>query len=257
MYKILIVEDEDIIRKGLVFMVDWQKLGCVVIGEASDGQEGYQKIIELKPDIVLSDIRMPIMDGLEMIEKALKEESFYTILLSGYNEFEYARTGIRLGVEEYLLKPVDFKELEKAIIQIEEKLSEARITGTEGAVIQLIEEEVLNRPVSSRRVAALIREVKENYSQRLVLRELGEKYEMSPSYMNSKFKKEVGYTFNDFLNRYRIMKANELLQTQPHLKIYEIAERVGFSDYKYFIKVFKKYVGYPPLQMYHHFGKEL
>lgn len=253
MYKVIIVEDEEIIMKGLSFMIDWQEIGCVVIGSASDGQEGLEKIRELKPDIVITDIRMPVMDGLEMLSQALKDDFFYAILLSGYDEFAYAREGIRLGVEDFLLKPVDFDELKQCIIKIEEKLAYARQENLEPAKIQLIDDDILNRPAKSRRVGALLQEIQNNYCQKLSLQELGEKYDMTPNYLNTKFKKETGYTFIDFLNRYRITKANELLKQQPQLKVYEIAELVGFSDYNYFIKVFKKYVGYPPLKMYHHF----
>ena len=98
MYKVLIVEDEDIIRKGLMFMVNWQQAGCVVAGEAADGLEGLEKIRETRPDIVIVDINMPVMDGLEMLEKSIQEYGYDAIIVSGYSEFEYARKAITLGV---------------------------------------------------------------------------------------------------------------------------------------------------------------
>ena len=73
MYKVLIVEDEDIIRKGLLFTVNWQEAGCVVVGEAVDGEEGLEKIRETRPDIVIVDINMPIKDGLAMLEESIGE----------------------------------------------------------------------------------------------------------------------------------------------------------------------------------------
>ena len=97
MYKVLIVEDEDIIRKGLMFMVNWQQAGCVVAGEAADGLEGLEKIRETRPDIVIVDINMPVMDGLEMLEKSIQEYGYDAIIVSGYSEFEYARKAITLG----------------------------------------------------------------------------------------------------------------------------------------------------------------
>lgn len=251
MYRVLIVEDEEIIRKGLAFMMDWTKVDCVVVGDAADGAEGIEKIHSLQPDIVVTDIRMPVKDGLEMLAEALAETSFYAIVLSGYSDFQYAQQAIRLGVKDYLLKPVDFDELAACIQRIQGELERARLrTASSGEPI--LEQASLNR-YTSRRVGALLNEIKEGYPQRLSLQELGIKYQMSPSYLNTQFKKETGYTFNDFLNRYRILMANELLQQQPTLKIYEVADRVGFSDYKYFIKVFKKYVGYPPLEVHRRF----
>ena len=121
MYKVLIVEDEDIIRKGLMFMVNWQQAGCVVAGEAADGLEGLEKIRETRPDIVIVDINMPVMDGLEMLEKSIQEYGYDAIIVSGYSEFEYARKAITLGVTEYLLKPVNFNELYDALGKIIQK----------------------------------------------------------------------------------------------------------------------------------------
>ena len=252
MYKVLIVEDEDIICKGLTFMMNWQKVNCIIAGEASDGQEGLDKILDLKPDIVITDIRMPVMNGLQMLENAKKEENFASIILSGYNDFDYAQKGIRLGVDDYLLKPVDFNKLEESIIKIQSKLNLNSNNNLENLDKELLDTKVFLN-INSRRVRALLNEIKNNYSKKLYLKELATKYDMTPNYLNSKFKKNTGYTFNDFLNRYRIMKANELIQNEPQLKIYEVAEKVGFSDYRYFIKVYKKYIGYPPLQMHHHF----
>ena len=108
MYKVLLAEDEDIIRKGLMFTADWGAWNCLVAGEASDGEEGVEKIRQIKPDIVVADIRMPVKSGLKMLEETIGEYGYEAIILSGYSDFEYARQALRLGVTEYLLKPVDF-----------------------------------------------------------------------------------------------------------------------------------------------------
>ena len=100
MYKVLIVEDEDIIRKGLLFMVNWQDADCVVVGEAADGLEGLEKIRDTSPDIVVVDINMPVKDGLSMLEDSIEEYGYDAIIVSGYSDFEYARKAIRLGVTE-------------------------------------------------------------------------------------------------------------------------------------------------------------
>ena len=78
----MIVEDEDMIRKGLVFTIDWLSMDCVVVAEASNGQEGYERILEYKPDVVIADICMPFMDGIEMIQKASEKVKFKSILLT-------------------------------------------------------------------------------------------------------------------------------------------------------------------------------
>ena len=118
MLKVLLVEDEDLIRRGLRFQMDWTAAGCVVVDEARSGEEGLEKIRALRPDVVITDVRMQDMDGLEMLERGLELCAFDAIVVSGYSEFDYAQQAIRLGVVEYLLKPVDFNDLQRCIQKI-------------------------------------------------------------------------------------------------------------------------------------------
>ena len=111
MNKVLIVEDEDIIRKGLMFMAKWSQYDCVVVGEAINGNDGLKQIEEKRPDIVIVDINMPEKDGLSMIEESIELYGYDTIIISGYSEFSYAKKAISLGVSDYLLKPINFNEL--------------------------------------------------------------------------------------------------------------------------------------------------
>lgn len=253
MYKVLIAEDEDIIRKGLMFLADWQKIDCVVMGEAANGLEGLEKIREYRPDIVIVDINMPMMDGLEMLEKSIKEYGYDAIIVSGYNEFEYARKGIRLGVTEYLLKPVNYSELYEAIGKIAAKrqahakfCDDIRQIDVEKKKLGILKtEEGESTKSGNRYVDFMLQCIQERYFSRLSLTDVSEQCGMSCTYLNAKFKGETGYTFNDYLNRYRMQRAVELLKENKYM-IYEIAEQVGFADYKYFIKVFKKYMGCSP-----------
>jgi len=250
MYKVLIVEDEDIMRKGLMFMPKWQEIDCIVVGEAANGKEGLEKIQKHKPDIVIVDINMPVMDGLEMLEKSIREYGYDAIIISGYGEFDYARRGISLGVSEYLLKPVNYSKLYEAIRKIQAKRNTD--TQIQNAIRRIDVEkkkygilEFEEKKTGDRYIDFMIQEIHDNYSERLVLADISKKCKVSCTYLNVKFKNETGYTFNDYLNRYRIQKAVDLLKENKY-KIYEIAEMVGFSDYKYFIKVFKKYTGCSP-----------
>ena len=253
MYKVLIVEDEDIIRKGLLFTVNWQEAGCVVVGEAVDGEEGLEKIRETRPDIVIVDINMPIKDGLAMLEESIGEYGYDAVIVSGYSEFEYARKALRLGVTEYLLKPVVFNELYDALRKIITKQeaaarlkSEIREIDMEKKKLGILETGAAGTE-ENRHVEFMIQYIHDHYSSRVSLTDLSEECGMSCTYLNSKFKSFTGYTFNDYLNRYRMQRAAELLKENKY-KVYEIADLVGFSDYKYFIKVFKKYVGCSPVK---------
>ena len=126
MLRVMIAEDEDIIRKGLIYTMDWMGMDCVVVAEAANGQEGLSKILEHKPDVVLADICMPFMDGIEMIKEASKSVKFKSILLTSYAEFEYARRAISAGVSEYILKPVDEEKLAVLMKRLGEEIANSR-----------------------------------------------------------------------------------------------------------------------------------
>lgn len=238
MLKVLLVEDENLIRRGLQYKLDWTEVNCVVAGEASTGQEGLARIAALRPDIVITDIRMPDMDGLEMLRQGRAICPFSAIIISGYSEFDYAQQAIRLGVQEYLLKPVDVNELKNALRRIAE--------GRRNEAAEPLPE-TLEKPASlqNKYADAMLQYIREHYAEHISLTDLSQQLNISCTHLNAKFKAETGYTFHDFLNHYRIRRAVEM-QKRGNLKLYEIAERVGFSDYKYFNKVYKKYTGYSP-----------
>ena len=124
MIRCVVAEDEHILRKGLVLTTDWKSLGCEIIGEAENGQEALDLIRRLHPDLIITDIRMPILDGLSLIQEV---QSFYHpefIILSGYHDFSYAKTAIRLGVSDYICKPVDEDELTQAIRHVTQKIQD-------------------------------------------------------------------------------------------------------------------------------------
>lgn len=125
-YRVLIVDDEPDIAEGIEYLIQNFEIECEIVGLAFDGIEGINKVMELEPDIVLTDIRMPLCDGLEMIEKIKKQKKYVKyIVLSGYAEFEYAKQAVKMGVEEFITKPIDEKELYEALnhvcIKIEEE----------------------------------------------------------------------------------------------------------------------------------------
>lgn len=253
MYKILIVEDEELIRKGLVYMVNWSELGCCICGEASDGEEGLKMIEEHHPDIVICDIRMPVMDGLAMLEHFAGQHTFEAVILSGYSDFDYAKKAIRLGVKDYLTKPVDFDELRLCIRKLTTQRKERKMNEyyVNRARVKLLEDKVLDishieqLAHSDKYTKELLQIISTDYDKKINLYEVSSRMGVSSSWLNGKLKAITGYTFNSYLNRYRIAKAIELL-CSGELLIYEVADKTGFYDYKYFIKVFKKYIGCTP-----------
>ena len=228
MKTIVIVEDEFRIRQGLGSLINKVDMGCKVIGEAENGYEGLKMIQDLEPDIVITDIQMPKIDGLQMIEKAKEMGAACTfVILSGYADFEYARRGIHLGVKEYLLKPATISSVKELLIKLAGNGEEA------------------SRPEEdeySGMVKEMIAIMEESYGMRLGLDTFADKFRLTPEYISNLFAKETKMTFSNYLKKVRIEKAKELILSTD-MKIYEVACSVGYSDQKYFSKVFKEYTG--------------
>lgn len=247
LYKVLVVEDELIIRKGLIFSFNWQEVNCVVIGEAENGEEGLRKIEELEPDIVIADINLPIVNGISMIEQTIDEGQYSAIIVSGYNEFEYAKRAMKYGVTEYLLKPLNHEELKEAILKAIER---REIRNVYYKVLKnKMDIEKLNVldyendfDRSEGVVQKMLEYTKNNYMDKVVMSDISKHLNYSETLLNRKFKEKMKTTYNDYLNRFRIQKTIEMMR-EGNLHIYDIAERCGFNNYKYFNIVFKKYVG--------------
>lgn len=112
LYRIILVDDEEEVRKSIIRKIDWQAVGFTVVGDAENGEDALEKIEALEPDVVLTDIRMPYMDGLTLAEKIRQRyPSMKIVIFSGYDDFDYAKRAIKLNVTEYILKPVNVEEL--------------------------------------------------------------------------------------------------------------------------------------------------
>jgi two-component system response regulator YesN len=221
-------------------------MDCTVVGEAMNGVEGIEKIKELEPDIVILDINMPLKDGISMLEDS-KEYIYSAIIVSGYDNFDYAKRAIKLGVNEYLLKPIDHNELYESIKNAKESVTlKKQYQYLKSKVPKPDEMKVLDLKMlheschNSKNVAYMIDYIKEHYHEKISIQDLVYKLDRSVAHLNQKFKKQTGYTFNEFLNRYRIQAAIDRLKIGED-KISAIAVDVGFNDYRYFINVFKKY----------------
>ena len=247
MLRVLVAEDEDIIRKGIVYTTDWLSMDCVVVAEAADGREGLEKILEYRPDVVLADICMPVMDGIEMIKKAGESLHFKSILLTSYAEFSYAQRAIEAGVSRYLLKPVDEEELARVMKRLSQELVQERKLlerDTQAALLSL--EDYQSLDVSENQyVSRSIEKIRSHYGEKLSVESISEELGVSASYLSRKFKEITGQTFLDFLNKYRVRQAVRLLKAGTY-RISEISEATGFTDYKHFCSVFKKYTSKSP-----------
>lgn len=243
MDKVVVVEDETMARKGIILTIDWSALGCVVVGEAANGEEGAALVARLAPDIVVTDVKMPRMDGVEMITKLRAEGcTAKFIILTAYSDFKYAQSALRLGVSDYLLKPLKDGELEDVVrhIQGQEQNREAQ-AAADAPVLRL-------NPVKNTKnkyVEQAVQLIREHYREDINISTVAGELEISEGYLSRVFKKETDYTFTSYLTLYRMKIAMNLLK-DCRVKVYEVAEQVGYSDTAYFSAQFKKVTGISP-----------
>lgn len=250
MYKVVIIDDEPIIVKGLEKAVKWDSFDSLVVGTAGDGIEGLEVIRREKPDILISDISMPKMDGLSMIA-ALKSEfpDMEVTILTGFRDFDYAQEAIRLGVCRFLLKPSKMEELEEALqtmlanLRNNPVVAKRLLAGEENETESEEEsEEVLDSAASSFIVKNALAYIEKNYKERLKLADVADNVYVSQWHLSKLLNKYTGQNFSEILNNVRMEQAKKLLEN-PSLRIGDIAEEVGFLDMAHFSRVFKKQVG--------------
>lgn len=251
MLKVVIIDDVDSIVEGLKTIVKWQKYGCEVVGTASDGLQGSALIREKQPDIVITDIKMPNMDGLKMIAGLRSEfPNMQVSVLTGFRDFEYAQQAINLGVARFLLKPSKMVEIVEAIEFMcarANSLKQQPETSSSESEDQPAASEDTQSEASVFIVRNAINYINEHYHEKLTLSGVAEKNYVSVWHLSKLINKHIGKGFNDILNNVRIENAKTMLMN-PEYKIYEIAEMVGISDVTYFSKLFKKFTGVSPNQ---------
>ncbi|MGN0572978.1 MAG: helix-turn-helix domain-containing protein [Acutalibacteraceae bacterium] len=233
--KVLLVDDEIIIRRGFRQLFDWEAHDCEVVGEAADGMEALSQIDALNPDIVTMDINIPIMNGLKVIQLSrMKHPDTAFIIVSGYDDFAYCREALRLQITDYILKPVDYEEFGACIDNLK---------------IALFEKKTAEEPDSQdeRIINKIVRFVQSHLSEEISLSVLAEEFHFSTQYVSQLFKNEIGVNFLTYLTNIRMEKAKKLLLSTD-LPIAEISEQSGYSDYRVFTKVFKKSEGVTPSQ---------
>lgn len=243
MLKVLVVEDEELIRKGIVLAVDWAALDCVVVGEASNGQEALDAVERYDPTLIITDLKMPKMDGLEMLRR-LRERgcSAYVIILTAYDSFAYAQSALRLGAVDFLLKPFHDGDLEQAVASLRRRIEPASREETRAGPLFT----GLKKGDKSKYVLEAMDYIGTHYNDPGInVGAIAQHLGLSEGHLSHLFKKETDYTLNNYLTRYRVHKAMELLR-DCRARVYEVAEQVGYKDITYFSATFKKLVGMSP-----------
>lgn len=243
MYHVFLADDEPWALMTLKNMIEWSDYGFAVSGEAEDGEQALARINRTEPDLIISDIRMPGMDGLTLLQTIRDSGlSSEVLLVSGYTDFEYARKALRFGCAGYLVKPVEEKELIEYLEKIKQRLDEKRAAGEGKAGEGKLEEGYQSEKLQ---VQAMVKYIQDHFAEALTLQVLSGEFKMSESYISSLIKKRTGKGFSEHLMEIRVRKAQEYLRTTND-SIEKIAERVGYPDYFYFTKVYKKATGISP-----------
>ncbi|WP_261305607.1 response regulator transcription factor [Paenibacillus andongensis] len=238
MYKVILVDDERWVRVVLRKAVEQTRLPFKIVQECANGLEAMDALLEHSADLVISDVKMPIMDGIALAEQ-MTQVSANLILVSGYDDFQLAQKAIRYGVKDYLLKPVEMEAMADCLgrwmqdrtTNTARRLADSPLIGTdELSAIEQVQQFIssnLSRDISLTDAAALVH--------------------LNPSYLSQLFKQQTGGKFVDYVIEMRMEEAKKLL-IKTSLRVSEISERLGYGDISYFSSTFKKLIGCSPLE---------
>lgn len=229
----MVVEDQPNFRRGLVRMIEESEYKWTVVGEAGNGQDALQVLDRYQPDLVLTDIRMPVMDGIEFLTH-LRQRYPHTlvIILTGFRSFEYAQAAIKLGALDYLVKPCTEEDVTRVLRIASERFESQRPAPQLPADSDTFKSDhVIDKAIAY---------VEAHYAEECRMTDTAAHIHLNPSYFSVLFKKTTGESYTGYVTRYRMEKAMTLLKTTD-MRIFEIAAATGFDEPNYFTNVFKQY----------------
>lgn len=235
MYRLIIIDDEEKIVEGMGLLFPWETIGFSVEGLFTSAVKALEFMEDNPVDVVLSDIEMPDMDGIELSKRLLEKEGVKVVLFSSHRDYDYFRAAIQNRVEDFLLKPVDYAMLLECLGNVKEKLDANSQKKVE-----------LPKGYYDRIVSGIREYLMKNY-QNASLEGAAEKVNLSPAYVSRIFKEKSGMSFSDTLLSIRMEKAKEML-ADIRYKSYDIAYYIGYDNPKNFSRAFKAYCGMTPME---------
>ena len=233
MYKALIIDDVSLVRDAVKMLGQWDMFDITDIYEARNAQEALAVIQAEKPDLIITDMKMPVMDGTALLQYLETEHiPAKVIVISGFSDFSYMRTAIKSGVVDYILKPIDPQDLNNAISSAIGQLEQA------AGVRQPAEE---GNPT----IRSVKSYIEKNYHSDISLSDLSDTFFISKEHLSRLFKKETGQNLFSYIMDRKLEEAKRLL-TETDRTLDDIAFSLGFSNGNYFSKVFKKNTGISP-----------
>lgn len=228
----VIAEDEDLVRSGLIRKIERSNLGIHIVGEATHGQEAWQMVQELHPQLLITDIGMPVMNGLQLIEEVHKYYPRISVIIAScHAEFEYARQAMRYDVKHYLLKPLKQQDLIETLAQVRAEWLQQPIVESRDA----------------QTIAAHVQQYcREHFHENINLEQLAKQFNFSSAYLSKIFTKYAGEAPSKYITALRMNESKHLLKYRKDLSIKEVGEKVGYSDPFYFSRMFKQATGQTP-----------
>lgn len=243
--KLIIVDDEIETREALAHYFPWEELGFEVVGQFENGRQALDFIRTSSLDVVLSDIQMPVMTGVELAKELFLEKSkVKVVFLSGYADFGFAKQGIIYGVKDYVLKPAKYAEMIEVFHRIKSEL-EADRSGPAAEIQDEANE--LKEYNYDEEVIATVKLYIEKHYRDASLKEAAKLVRMNTSYLSNFFKQKTGQNFYHYLLMVRMQKASDQLK-DIHNKIYDVSYNVGYSNPKNFTRTFKSHFGVTPME---------
>lgn len=234
MWKVVVADDEDYMLEAMEKLIDWEKLDCQLVYKAKNGYELLEQIKNGVPDIVITDIKMPVMSGIQVAQYVYEHMlPVKIIILSAYAEFEYAQDAIQYDVCGYIVKTSVIEMLPAMIKKAIRKLSSP-----------VTEEKEIGEYYADDIYGRLKKYIDEHYMDKLTLQQIAKDIHANGSYLSRLYKMKTGQNLFDAINKRKLEKAKEYIRQGN--RIYEIAQKVGFDDVSYFSRVFRKYEGCSP-----------
>lgn len=246
MFKVVIADNDALIIHKLKMLIPFNNLGYQIDAEFSNLKDTVSYFKKNQVDLLITDVKMNGSSGFELL-KIVKNENkdLLIIVISACSNYEYVREAMKLGANDYLLKPLDFNEMTTLLNDFVNKLNRRKVFNNQTE----------DNPNMNESFKALLDYMRENYYKQLSLFHLCEIFYINFTYCCGLFKKYTGRTYHEFLTELRMTKAKQLLLDE-NKTVKEVAIRVGFNDYYYFIKAFKKYFGTTPKSLKNYIYKE-
>lgn len=247
MYRVMIVDDDIAVCYIYRNMKSWEKYGFEIVAEANNGRQALELLEQNSVDIIFTDIRMPVMDGIDLL-KAIRKKKYdiFVVLISSYKEFEYAREGLKFGAVDYIMKPLTEKGLEESLEFLRKYMDEKNNNEEfKNMIFDILVKYNVNTDDSL--VKNMCQYISENMSIDITMDSISEQLGLSKDYFGKLIKQKTGQTFKTIYTDIKMEYAKKLILSGQY-KIYEISDMLGYSSADYFARVFKDTFGISPAE---------